>query len=126
MGVVGRTDTGMEGTVEINAVNTAEMGTKDMAGMGAVGTAEVAAADTPMHAAIPSYLEGSANKRNGHANKRGRVNLAKKKKKKKKKRREEKKKRIPVNVSGEAPSSSSDSEILLPGRAHHQDPQECS
>ena len=79
MGVVGRTDTGMEGTVETNAVNTAEMGTKDMAGMGAVGTAEVAAADTPMHAAIPRRLEGSANKRNGHANKRGRVNLAKKK-----------------------------------------------
>ena len=89
MGVVGRTDTGTEGMVETNAINTAETGTKDMAGMGAMGAAEVAVADTPTHAAIPSRLEGSANKRNGHANKRGRVNLAKKKKKK----REEKKKK---------------------------------
>ena len=85
MGVVGRTDTGTEGTVETNAINTAEMGTKDMAGMGAVGAVEVSATDTPTHAAIPSRLEGSANKRNGHANKRGRVNLAKKKKEEKKK-----------------------------------------
>ena len=49
--------------------------------MGAEGAAEVAAADTPTFAAIPSPLKGSANKRNGHANKRGRVNLAKRKKK---------------------------------------------
>ena len=95
MGVVGRTDTGTEGTVETNAVNTAEMGTKDMAGMGAVGAAEVAVADTPTHAAIPSRLEGSANKRNGHENKRGRVNLAKKKEKKKKREEKKKKKEYP-------------------------------
>ena len=57
--------------------------------------AEVAAIDTPTFAAIPSPSKVSANKRNGHANKRGRVNLAKKKEKKKKKRREEKKKEYP-------------------------------
>ena len=84
MGAMGRTETDTEGMEETDAVNTAETGVEDTAGMGAVGTAEVAAADTPMHAAIPRRLEGSANKRNGHANKRGRVNLAKEKRKKKK------------------------------------------
>ena len=79
MGVVGRTDTGTEGTVKTDAVNTVESGTEDVAGMGVVGAVEVAAADTPTSAAIPIPLEGFVNKRNGHANKRGRVNLAKKK-----------------------------------------------
>ena len=81
IGAVGRTDTGTEGTAETDSVNTAETGTKDMAGMGGVGAAEVAAVDTPTPAAIPSPSEGSANKRNGHANNRGRVKLAKRKKK---------------------------------------------
>ena len=81
MGAVGRTDTGTEGTTETDAVNTAETGTKDTVGMGAVGVTEVVAADTSMSAAIPSPSEGFANKRNGHTNKKGRVNLAKKKKK---------------------------------------------
>ena len=49
--------------------------------MGAEGATEVATADTPTFAAIPSPSKGSANKRNGHANKRGRVNLAKRRKK---------------------------------------------
>ena len=84
-GAVGRTDTGTEGTMETDAVNTAERGTEDTVGIGVVGAAEVAATDTPTSAAIPSPSEGSANKRNGHANKRGRVNLVKKKEKKKKK-----------------------------------------
>ena len=77
MGAVGRTEIGTEGTTETDAVNTAETGTKDMTGMGAVGTVGIATADTSMFAAIPSPSKGSANKRNGHANKRGKMNLAK-------------------------------------------------
>ena len=46
--------------------------------MGAEGTAEVAAIDTPTFAAIPSPSKGSTNERNGHIDKRGRVNLEKK------------------------------------------------
>ena len=84
MGDVGRIDTGTEGTAKTDAVNTVETGTKNTVGMGTMGVAEVAIANTPTPTAIPSPLGGSANKRNGHANKRGRVNLAKKKKKKKK------------------------------------------
>ena len=82
MGVVGRTETCTEGTAETDAVNMAETGAEDTVGMGAVGAAGVATADTPMSATRPSPLKGFANKRNGHADKRGRVNLAKKKKKK--------------------------------------------
>ena len=84
MGAMGRIDTGTEGTAKTDAVNTAETGTKNTVGMGTMGVAEVAIANTPTPTAIPSPLGGSANKRNGHANKRGRVNLAKNKKKKKK------------------------------------------
>ena len=79
MGAVGRTNIGTEGTTETNAVNMAETGIEDTVGMGAVGVAEVVSADTPTSAAIPSPSEGFVNKRNRHANKRGRVNLAKKK-----------------------------------------------
>ena len=79
--------------------------------MGAEGTAKVAAVDTPTFVAIPSPSKGFANKRNGHANKRGRVNLAKRKKKG---GGGEGRNHIPMNVSGEALSSSSDSKILLP------------
>ena len=82
MGVVGRTETCTEGTAETDAVNMAETGAEDTVGMGAVGAAGVATADTPMSATRPSPLKGFANKRNGHADKRGRVNLAKKKKRK--------------------------------------------
>ena len=73
--------------------------------MGAMGVAGVTALDTPMFVVNPSPSKGSANERNGHSNKRGRVNLAKKKKKRK---RGEERKHIPMN------SSSSDLEILLP------------
>ena len=82
MGVVGRTETCTEGTAETDAVNMAETGVEDMVGMGAVDAAEVAIANTLTSAARPSPSKGFANKRNGHADKRGRVNLAKKKKKK--------------------------------------------
>ena len=81
MGVVGRTETCIEGTAETDTVNMAETGAEDTAGMGAVGMVGVATADTPTSAARPSPSKGFANKRNGHADKRGRVNLAKKKKK---------------------------------------------
>ena len=70
MGAVGRIDTGTEGTTKTDAVNTVETGTENTVGMGTIGVAEVAVADTPTLAAIPSPSEGSANKRNGHANKR--------------------------------------------------------
>ena len=74
MGAVGRMEIGTEGMTKTDAVNTAEAGAEDSAGMGVVGTAGVAAAS-------PSPSKGSANERNGHTDKRGRVNLAKKKKK---------------------------------------------
>ena len=80
MGAVGRTEIGTKGTAETDAVNMAETGTEDTAGMVAMGAAGVAATDTPTFAAIPSPSKGSANKRNGHAKKKGRMNLAKKKK----------------------------------------------
>ena len=85
MGAVGRTEMGIEGMAETNAVNTAEAGAKDMAGMGAMGATRVTTADTPTFAASPSPSNGSANKRNGHTDKKGRVNLAKKKMKGRKK-----------------------------------------
>ena len=81
MRVVGRIETGTEGTAETDAMNTVEAGVEDTARMGAVGAAGVAVADTPTSAARPSPSKGSAKERNGHTNKRGRVNLAKKKKK---------------------------------------------
>ena len=80
MGVVGRTETGIEGTTKTNAVNTAKIDAEDTAGMGAVGAVGVAAADTLTFAASPGPSKGFANERNGHTNKRGKVNLAKKKK----------------------------------------------
>ena len=80
MGAVGRTKTGTEGTAETDAVNTVETGAEDTVGMGVVGVARVATADTPTFAARPSPSKSFANKRNGHVDKRGRVNLAKKKK----------------------------------------------
>ena len=80
MGAVGRIETGTEGTAKTDAVNTAEAGVEDTARMGAVGAVGVAVADTPTSAARPSPSKGSAKERNGHTNKRGRVNLAKKKK----------------------------------------------
>ena len=79
MGVVGRTETSIEGTAKTNAVNTAETDAEDTAGMGVVGAAGVAATDTPTFAVSPGPSKGSANERNGHTNKRGKVNLAKKK-----------------------------------------------
>ena len=78
MGAVERTKTGTEGTTETYAVNMAGTGTEDTVEMGALGAIEVAAVDTFTFTAIPSPSKGSANKRNGHANKRGIVNLAKK------------------------------------------------
>ena len=78
MRAVGRTETSTEGTAETDAVNMAEIGTEDTARMGAVGVAGVAAIDTPTFAAIPSPSKVSANKRNGHANKKGRVRGGKK------------------------------------------------
>ena len=78
MGTVGRTKTGTEGTVETDVMNTAEAGAKDTAGMGAVGAAGIAAADTSTSVANPSPSKGSANERNGHIDKKGRVNLEKK------------------------------------------------
>ena len=68
---------------ETDAVNRAEAGVEDTAGMGAVGAVGVVAADAPMSAANPSPSKGSADERNEHTDKSGRVNLAKKKKKKK-------------------------------------------
>ena len=103
MGVVGRTETGIEGTTKTNAVNTAKIDAEDTAGMGAVGAVGVAVADTPTFAASPGPSKGFANERNGHTNKRGKVNLAKKKKKEGWGGR----KHIPMN------SSSLDSKILL-------------
>ena len=79
MGVVGRTETSIEGTAKTNAVNTAETDAEVTAGMGVVGAAGVAAPDTPTFAVSPGPSKGSANERNGHTNKRGKVNLAKKK-----------------------------------------------
>ena len=66
---------------ETDVVNMAEAGAEDTAGMGAAGAAGVVAADAPTFAVSPSPSKGSANERNGHTDKRGRVNLAKKKKK---------------------------------------------
>ena len=56
----------------------AEAGAEDTAGIGAMGAAGVAAVDAPTSAASPSPLKGSTNERNGHIDKRGRVNLEKK------------------------------------------------
>ena len=67
---------------ETDVVNIAEAGAEDTAGMGVVGAAGVVAADAPTFAVSPSPSKGSANERNGHTDKRGIVNLAKKKKKK--------------------------------------------
>ena len=75
---------------ETDVVNMAKAGAKDTAGMCAVGAAGVVAADAPTPAASPSPSKGSANERNGHTNKRGIVNLAKKKKKKRRRKRKEK------------------------------------
>ena len=79
MGAVGRTKTGTKGRTETDAVNTAKTSAEDTTGIGAVGVAGVAAANTPTFAASPSPSKGFANERNGHTNKRGKVNLAKKK-----------------------------------------------
>ena len=73
---------------ETDVVNMAEAGAEDTAGMGVVGAAGVVAADAPTFAVSPSPSKGSANERNGHTDKRGRVNLAKKKKKRRRKRKE--------------------------------------
>ena len=89
MGAMGRTETDAEGMAEAGTINTAETGVKDAVGICAVGTAGVATADTLTFAASPGPLKGSANKRKGHTNKRGRVNLAQKKKKKKRGGRKE-------------------------------------
>ena len=78
MGTVGRTKTGTEGTAETDAVNMAEAGVEDTARIGVVGAAGVAAADALTSVASPSPSKGSANERNGHIDKRGRVNLEKK------------------------------------------------
>ena len=88
MGAVGRTETGTDGTMETDAVNTAEAGAEDTIRMGVVGAAGVVAVDTPMSAASPSPSKGSANERNGHTDKRGRVNLTKKKNREKGRREE--------------------------------------
>ena len=79
MGVVGRTETSTERMAKTNTMNTAEAGAEDTVGMGAVSMAGIAATDTPTSVARPSTSKGSANKRSGHTDKRGRVNLAKKK-----------------------------------------------
>ena len=71
MGVVGRTETGIEGTAKTDAVNTAKTGTEDMARMGAMGVAGVVATDTPTSAVNSNPSKGSANERNGHTNKKG-------------------------------------------------------
>ena len=54
IGAVGRTETGIEGTAEIDAVNMVDIGEEDTVRMGAVGTAGVAALDTPMFVVNPS------------------------------------------------------------------------
>ena len=64
---------------ETDVVNMAEAGAEDTARMGAMGAAGIAAADAPTSAASPSPSKDSANERNGHIDKKGRVNLAKKK-----------------------------------------------
>ena len=88
MGVVGRTETGTEGTAKIDVVNTEEADAEDTAGMGAVGAVGVVAIDTPTSTASPSPSKGSANEKNGHTNKRGRMNLVKKKKNREKGRKD--------------------------------------
>ena len=89
MGAVGRMEAGTEETAKTDVVNTVEANAEDTTGIGVMGAAGVAAADTPTSAANPSPLKGFANERNGHIDKKGRVNLAKKRKNEKKGRREE-------------------------------------
>ena len=62
----------------------AKASAENTAGMGAGGAAGVAVVDTPTLATSPSPSKCSANEKNGHTDKRGRVNLVKKKGKKKK------------------------------------------